>query len=178
MCPQPLPKQLETAVQIHAHRFFRQSAERSDFASRAALDQAQEQRLAIGLGQVANRRQRLGRLVLLIRSAPGERTISELDFDRCPADEVDRVMARQRADPAAERGGFAKRRQVRPGAKEHFLRKIRGLVRRHPGKQDGVHEPAESRVELSERVAIAGLSRPDERNVVVQKFPCSRIRIV
>jgi hypothetical protein len=39
-------------------------------------------------------------------------------------------------------------------------------------------EAAEPRVQLPERVAIASLRRSDERNVVAQKLPCSRIRIV
>lgn len=178
MLSQALAQELETAVQIHADRFFCQSTERGDFAAGAAFDQPQEQRLSIGFRQLANRGQCFCRLVLLIRAAPRERTINERGFHGCATDEIDRMMSRQCPDPAAECRRVAKRRKARPRAKKYILRKIAGRVRGDAGEQDRVHEPAEAHVQLPERVAIAGLRRADERNVVGQKLPCSRIRIV
>jgi hypothetical protein len=39
-------------------------------------------------------------------------------------------------------------------------------------------EAAEAGVQLAERIAISRLRRPDDRDVIGQKLPCSRMRIV
>jgi hypothetical protein len=61
---------------------------------------------------------------------------------------------------------------------KHFLREIASRVVRDTRKQDRVHESCEAGIELAEGIAIPSLRGTDDRRVIGQKLPCSRMRIV
>jgi hypothetical protein len=60
---------------------------------------------------------------------------------------------------------------------KHLLRKIAGGVVRDARQQDRVYESREARVQFAEGIAISRLRGPDDRRVIGQKLPCSRLRI-
>jgi hypothetical protein len=61
---------------------------------------------------------------------------------------------------------------------KHLLREIAGRVVRDTRQQDRVHESCEAGVKLAEGIAIPSLRGTDDRRVIGQKLPCSRLRIV
>ena len=61
---------------------------------------------------------------------------------------------------------------------EHLLGEIARRVGRNAREQDRVDEAAEAGVQLAKGIAISRLRRPDDRDVIGQKLPCSRMRIV
>jgi hypothetical protein len=163
---QSLAKELESTVEVHPHGVLGQPACLGNLPSRIAFDETKEEGLPIRLGKVVNRRDRFGRLERDIDRIAGGVSILELDFSRPPANLIGGPPARDRGNPAAERGGLAQRPDHRPCLQKDILREVCGRVIRHAREQDRVDEASKARVQLIERIPIAPLSRDDDRDVV------------
>ena len=153
-------------MKVDPHGILCQAARLGNLAPRAALEQSQQERLAISFRQILNRGDRFDCLEAYVGGVPVGVPIVERHFLRAAPDVIERPAPRDRGNPAPERRRLTQGSDHRPRVHEYFLREIRSRVRRYARQENGVDVPSVAAVQIPERIAIAALRRDDDWNMV------------
>jgi len=153
---------------------------RGDFGAGHALDEAKNERLAVGFGEATERiKDGMGFSVRVSRGTEGgSRLLGFLGrgflvecFVRLDATmEVGGAVARNGREPTGKLGDFAKGDEPRQSLKKDVLNEVVNVGMRHAGEENAVDHAGIAGVEETEGVAVTVLGGADERVVRAAGF--------
>jgi len=158
---------LHAAMKIDAHGAVGEAGTRGDLRAGHALDEAQDERFAIGFRERADGVEDGVRLGGGVRRAatPGCRCdgfdgsgfFVKRDVVFRVAMKIGGAVAGDGGEPAGEFGRFAEGGEAREGLQEDVLDEVFGVVRRHARQQDAMDHAGVAGVKEAESVAVAVL---------------------